>query len=433
VSLDPGESRRALRTAHPELAAGQLGWTTPPDRLLATSESQRRLKFADFATSMGRKPLAGLRPRRPSRPTSDQLEEGTEGGTIQIGDAADMMNKSANIIAHEDDEIILESSRSRQTQQNLRALWRRTVKLVAAPTAEGTSAVELERADSGEDGGENVNNDDSDSDLTRTDSSTGRRSGQSSAAVASDSAEDKEAGSSGEGNQDDIFFQKVHYDGDPSPLQQEHEGEEGAAQDGDTSPREEDESLSDIRFTDPEDSQLDMVELDPGVLKYFGEPLDDIYLEDLGQDPPTPRRGDDTNAIGYNETVATIRPSGLSDMRLSQVRLSEGNLDKAVEEIINTIKTRSLLTDRIQWEQTDAATGVALADFSAFNWKPDLGFFQFGGGSGGGVEASGQVFTFEKVTPPPGSPLKRRPLQRPGRAKNSRRFRYADLTRIHRT
>jgi hypothetical protein len=358
--------------SRPAAGSGQLGWSSPP---LLLPHPQH---LADFATAMGRKPLAGLRPRRPSRPSADQTET-----------AAAAEDKSAKTPKKESKEQGAHNGNlSQPNRLKQRSRWRHIERKLGELRGQSKAGEVLaveDHQDSGlDDSGPFSSGGDSLSGTTRSRSvSTG--GGRS---------EDRE--SAGEEDEQKLF-QKVSFE--EQVVYRDSGGQEDQCEDVSDEPEHE-VSLFDLLQPD----------IDPEVLKHFGEPLNDLDVEYLSLDPSRTEALSDVSAAGLPEPVAS---------------LPEVSLDEAVEEIITKIKSRSLLADRIvEMEETASARG-ATVDFAAFNWKPDVVFFQFGrqeegGGQGSGPAAGlppGRVFTFEKATPP-ASPAKKRSVQKPGRGKN---------------
>jgi hypothetical protein len=338
---------------------------------------------------MGRKPLAGLRPRRPSRPSADQAET-----------AAAAEDKSAKTPKKESKETGAHTgNRYQPNRLKQRSRWRQIEGKLGELRGQlkaGEVVAGEDHQDSGlDDSGPFSSGGDSLSGTTRSRSvSTG--GGRS---------EDRE--SAGEEDEQKLF-QKVSFE--DQVVYRDSGGQEDQCED-----------VSDeVGFFD-----LHQPDIDPEVLKHFGEPLNDLEVEYLSLDPFRTEALSDVSAAGLSEAVAS---------------LPEVSLDEAVEEIITKIKSRSLLADRLVETEVTASARGATVDFAAFNWKPDVVFFQFGrqeegGGQGSGPAAGlppGQVFTFEKATPP-ASPAKKRSVQKPGRGKNGPKYRYVKRNKIHRT
>jgi hypothetical protein len=191
-----------------------------------------------------------------------------------------------------------------------------------------------------------------------------------------------------------------------------------------------DEHLTDASDSEPEEVGDSLLlqnplaaneEIDIDVLKYFGDPIDDLEVEDIDQDEDVVENR--TNQEAADGTVVTAGLPSQVEVPADQQGSAELNLDRVVEEIISKIKERSLLAEQqLKEEQSPAQR----PDFAAFNWKPDIDFFHLDGDPSEGHV--GHVFTFEKVTAAQLSspPAKKRPLQKQKRLRHGPRVQSLD-------
>ena len=387
--MDPGRSWRVSRKTNPLLATpSQPGWSSP------TPPGLQRPHLADFATFMGRKPLAGLRSRRLSRP------------------GADRNNESANTSSLEEDPASRSPERPadrRPRKQRLAALSKRR-ESATGPDEDGTSSALSHRR--GLDWGQSLEV------MSRDEETDDNDSFDKYVAPSERQLEGDDEG------HEEIVFQNISYESED-------------LQHGDAALEEDDEvyeeDLTDVSDTEPDREALLLLQLDPreeiapGVLRHFGDLIDDLELEDLEHDSQHEQGDSDRLPVGNNSSDIEGLPS--ASVSVTRNGIAEASLDEAVEEIISKIRARSLLAD-LQQKQEEP---TPLADFAAFNWKPNVDFFQFDGRESS--RPPGQVFTFEKAALQlPSSPAaKKRPLQKQGRVKNGPRYRHASLARINRT
>ena len=101
--------------------------------------------------------------------------------------------------------------------------------------------------------------------------------------------------------------------------------------------------------------------------------------------------------------------------------LPDQTLDTTIDQIVAQVSTRAVINESRAEEER--------ADFSAFNWKPNVDFFQFG--SSGQSQPAGQtIFSFGQGTPAP--PLrphtgKKRPVVSRPRSRSIQRLKRSGL------
>jgi len=351
---------------------------------------------------MGRKPLAGLRPRRPSRPSGDPAEPAA--AALRSEAAKKPEDKSANSTKKNNKELDAQAGNvDRSSLVKQRSRWRKKMGKIG-----------------GLDGHPKTD------EIVPTEDSGLEESGPFSSGGESFSAQRSSSFSEGGGIEEDGHSEGGGGEGEDELFRKVSLEDQGVIKD----PGGHEDQPEDVSGESEQERVSDhpLPEIDPEVLKHFGEPLNDLYVEDLALESVRIEPAGQTKAL-----YSTSLRGGLTK---AKANLPTVNLDKTVEEIITKIKSRSLLADRTgEMEEKESARG-ATVDFASFNWKPDVVFFQFGeGGRQGDGPAGlppGQVFTFTKATPPT-SPTKKRLVQKPARVKNGPKFRFVNPTKIHRT
>merc|ERR550517_1652667 len=106
----------------------------------------------------------------------------------------------------------------------------------------------------------------------------------------------------------------------------------------------------------------------------------------------------DLEAGETNDVLSILeRNNGLS---LRGEILPEQNLDTTIDQVVSQVATRAVINQtRVEEEK---------ADFSAFNWKPNVDFFQFGSSQSEAVGES--IFSFGRGNPAPPQTVKKRQI-----------------------
>ena len=104
------------------------------------------------------------------------------------------------------------------------------------------------------------------------------------------------------------------------------------------------------------------------------------------------RKSDGGQKIIDNENIPIVGES--------RQRLALNNFDSTIDKIVANVTTKSVINNG---KESD------IMDFSAFNWKPNVDFFNFGNGqSKTKLEKEKDIFNFGKGTPPPPQIIKKK-------------------------
>ena len=135
----------------------------------------------------------------------------------------------------------------------------------------------------------------------------------------------------------------------------------------------------DLHLTDASDEEKEIKVTNPEVLNHFGDKLE-VELDD------------EVKAIPLQTDTKVLREVTFAD---------------TVDEIVTKLKTTAVIKESISTKPEQSRT-----DFAAFNWKPNVKFFNFSSDEATTkTDASakgGGVFRFEPGAPLPPSPVKRR-------------------------
>ena len=129
---------------------------------------------------------------------------------------------------------------------------------------------------------------------------------------------------------------------------------------------------------------------------------------------------DTNNVLTILEHNSTLEHSNDSGEHI----LPDVTFGGTVDEIVTKLTTKAVIHER------SVDVDPQKADFAAFNWKPDVQFFQFGQTASTPKE---EVFNFGAGTPPPPQLVKRRPATKLPRSRSIRRERSVGLERIHKS
>ena len=121
--------------------------------------------------------------------------------------------------------------------------------------------------------------------------------------------------------------------------------------------------------------------------------------------------------IEDTDDVLTIleRDNGLN---FSRDILPEQTLDTTIDQVVSQVSTKAV----IDQDRKD----VEKADFAAFNWKPNVDFFQFGS-SQAQKTSSENIFSFGGGTPAPPQTVKKRQIVTRPRSRSIQRLKRSGL------
>jgi hypothetical protein len=131
----------------------------------------------------------------------------------------------------------------------------------------------------------------------------------------------------------------------------------------------------DLHITDASEEEEEIAVSNPEVLNHFGDKIEESPEIKLDESPP----------------------------KTDHQVLRDVTFNDTVDEIVARLNTKAVIEEG----EGSAVATKSKEDFSAFNWKPDVAFFQFGGEpstAGRGPE----VFSFARLPRPPPGPARAR-------------------------
>ena len=159
---------------------------------------------------------------------------------------------------------------------------------------------------------------------------------------------------------------------------------------------------------------VDVEITNPNLLDHFGEKFEGPY-DDSDYDENVKSERNSEPDIENNESQIDKDENG-------QHILPKVTFDGTIDQIVSKLTTKAVITERNEELQK--------ADFAAYNWKPDVQFFQFGGAS----QSQQSVFSFgengEGSRPPPPLVQKKRPLVNRPRSKSIQRLKKSEKSSI---
>ena len=120
---------------------------------------------------------------------------------------------------------------------------------------------------------------------------------------------------------------------------------------------------------------------------------DDLHVSDAEDETPEPSQNVEEADILSKVTNDNPILSNAADSKV----ISLHNFDSTIDKIVADVTTKSV----VRKDKEDNAI-----DFSAFNWKPNVDFFNFG--SSENEQKSVNIFNFGKGTPPPPQIIKKK-------------------------
>ena len=138
---------------------------------------------------------------------------------------------------------------------------------------------------------------------------------------------------------------------------------------------------------------------DDDVMKYFGNKID--FTDNVN------------NEDTHNDVLTILEHShGLGENTL----LSSSTFEGTIDQIVADVSTKAVIRNQ------DNEMRASAPDFASFNWKPNVDFFQFGGGNTKKRKTE-NVFNFGRgIPPPPQNPRKRLSAKERPRSKSLQRL-----------
>ena len=126
----------------------------------------------------------------------------------------------------------------------------------------------------------------------------------------------------------------------------------------------------------------------------------DLHVSDAEEEAPeleTQSMRENSELRDGGSIARNDKPILLDKEEAMSVALTSNNFDSTIDKIVADVTTKSVINKEKNHDSID---------FSAFNWKPNVDFFNFGNGEK--EQMSVNIFNFGKGTPPPPQIIKKK-------------------------